>query len=116
MPNWKPLEERLGRNRCAGFMYMGRVNGINLYRHGMARMPLNLDDQGRCYVHRGGSRYERADFDVELGKIEAALSVIDETLESVYDDAYIAKKREALRRAGIPFLHIEIEPEDVSIN
>jgi hypothetical protein len=38
-----PLEERLGKNRCVGFLYMGRVNGINLYKHGIARMYLNLD-------------------------------------------------------------------------
>jgi hypothetical protein len=28
-PNWKPLEAVLGPARCAGFMFMGRVNGIN---------------------------------------------------------------------------------------
>ena len=49
-PIWKPLEEKLGRERCGGFMYMGRVNGINLYKHGMARMYVNLDDSGQCYV------------------------------------------------------------------
>ena len=115
-PNWKPLEARLGPKRCVGFMFMGRINGLYVYHHGIARMPLYLDDEGQCYACRGGSRYEKADFDAELRKIEEALAVIDETLESVYDDAYIARKEEALRRAGIPFLHIEIEPEDVSIN
>jgi len=29
-PIWVPLEHRLGRDHCAGFMFMGRVNGINL--------------------------------------------------------------------------------------
>jgi hypothetical protein len=28
--NWKPLEEKLGRKRCAGFMFKGQINGINL--------------------------------------------------------------------------------------
>jgi hypothetical protein len=37
-PNWKPLEQRLGIKRCAGFMFVGRVNGVNLYKHGIARM------------------------------------------------------------------------------
>jgi hypothetical protein len=27
--NWKPLETRRGAVRCAGFMFMGRSNGIN---------------------------------------------------------------------------------------
>lgn len=114
-PNWKPLVDRLGPKRCVGFMYMGSANGVHLYKHGMARMYLNLDERGECYVFCGNS-YERADFDVELGKIEQALAVIDETLESVYDEAYIALKEEALRKAGIPLLHLEIEPEDMSIN
>lgn len=52
-PNWKPLERKLGKKRCAGFMFMGRVNGVNLYKHGIARIYLNLDDFGRCYVARG---------------------------------------------------------------
>ena len=36
-PNWKPLIDKLGERHCAGFMFMGRVNGINLYKHGIAR-------------------------------------------------------------------------------
>jgi hypothetical protein len=36
-PNWKPLVDKLGEERCVGFMFMGRVNGINLYKHGIAR-------------------------------------------------------------------------------
>lgn len=44
-PNWKPLEKRLGRACCVGFMYMGRVNGINVYEHGISRSYLNLDDE-----------------------------------------------------------------------
>lgn len=56
IPNWKPLETKLGPQRCAGFMYMGRVNGINLYKHGIARMYLNLDDSGACYAEVGKRR------------------------------------------------------------
>jgi hypothetical protein len=47
-PIWKPLEEKLGKGRCVGFMYMGRMNGVNLYKHGMSRTYLNLDDLGQC--------------------------------------------------------------------
>ena len=114
-PNWKVLEDRLGPKRCVGFMYMGFANGVHLFKHGMARMYLNLDDRGECYV-LCGNRYVRADFDVELGKIEQALRAIDETLESTYDDAYIARREAAFREAGIPSLYLEFEPEDLSIN
>ncbi len=114
-PNWAPLENRLGRGRCAGFMFMGRINGINLYKHGIARRYLALDDHGQCFVCRD-SRYERADFEIELAKIEAALGQIDETLESPYDEEYIARKQEALRQAGLQLVRIDVEPEDATVN
>jgi len=114
-PHWKPLEDKLGRRRCAGFMFMGRVNGINLYKHGIARRYLALDDRGQCFV-RHNSRYERADFEAELAKIEAALGQIEETLESPYNEEYIARKQEALRQAGIPLVRIHVEPEDNAVN
>jgi hypothetical protein len=55
-PNWGPLENRLGTTRCVGFMFMGRVNGINQYKHGITRTYLYLDDAGRCYLkaEKGG--------------------------------------------------------------
>ena|SRR5258708_7254323 len=115
-PNWKPLEEKLGANRCVGFMYMGRVNGINLYKHGIARIYLNLDDSGRCYVQRGNSRYERANFEVELARLETALAEIGESLESTYDEEYIARKRAALEKDGIRLMRFTIRPQHLSIN
>lgn len=115
-PNWKPLEQRLGTRRCAGFMFMGRASGINLYKHGIARMYLDLDDSGQCYVSRPNWRFQRADFSTELAKLETALARLGESLETAYDDAYIARKRNALRRAGIALERIEIQPEDLSVN
>ena len=53
---------------------------------------------------------------MELAKLEASLAELGETLQSVYDEAYIAQKEEALRQAGIPLLRVEIEPEDRSIH
>jgi hypothetical protein len=96
-------------------MYMARINGINLYKHGISRTYLNLDDSGQCYKYRN-SRFEKADFAVELAKLEANLAELGETLQSVYDEAYIAQKEQALREADIPLLQVEIEPEDRSIH
>ncbi len=115
-PNWKPLVDKLGEKRCTGFMFMGRINGMNLYKHGVARMYLNLDDRGQCYVCHENWRFETADFEAELGKLKSALAQLGETLESVYDESYIEQKREALQRAGISHYRIEIQPEDLSIN
>jgi len=98
-----------------GFMDMARINGINLYKHGTSRTYLNRDDSGQCYKYRN-SRFEKADFAVELAKLEAILAELGDTLRSVYDETYIARKEEALREAGIPLVRIEIEPEDRSIH
>ena len=98
-----------------GFMYMAKINGIQLYKHGISRTYLNLDDSGECFKYRN-SRFEKADFSVELAKLEASLAELGETLQSVYDEAYIARKEEALREAGIPLVRVEIEPEDRSIH
>ena len=50
--NWKPLEARVWRARCAGFMFMGRVDRINLY----TLKP----DHPRSSVFAGGTRAEQA--------------------------------------------------------
>ena len=98
-----------------GFMYMARINGINLYKHGISRTDLNLDDSGQCFRYRN-ARFEKVDFADELAKLEASLAELGETLQSVYDEAYIAQKGAALRDAGIALLRVEIKPEDRSIN
>ena len=114
--NWKPLEARLGRPRCVGFMYMGRVNGINLYKHGISRIYLNLDDVASCYVANGFGCYSRADFDLELRKLERALQSLHATLETPYDDAFITRKREELGQHGIALLTVQVEAEDLMIH
>lgn len=58
--------------------------------------------------------FEKADFTVELGKLETALRELGETFESVYDESYIAQKRTVYKKAGIPLTRSEIHPEDRS--
>ena len=115
-PNWKPLVDKLGEEQCVGFMFMGRVNGINLYKHGIARKYLNLDDSGQCYVCCETWRFKNDDFDDQLGKLEAVLAQLGETLKTVYDESYIEQKEKALQRVGIPYERIEIQPKDLSLN
>ena len=115
-PNWEPLETKIGPARCVGFMSMGRVNGINLYKHGITRSHLNLDDEGNCYVYQSGSQYRPTDFSVELQKLEASLKKQRETLTTPYDDQYMARKAQTLQNAGISLLRIRVEPEEVTVN
>jgi hypothetical protein len=114
--NWKPLESRLGPKRCVGFMYMGRVNGINLYKHGITRTYLNLDDEGNCYTTTGPGCYSLVDFEFELNKLEETLKGLHATLETLYDDVFIARKREELRQHGISLLTVQAEPGDLKIH
>jgi hypothetical protein len=113
--NWKPLESPLGRKRCVGFMYMGRVNGMNLHKHGITRTYLNLDDEGNCYIATGSGCHMRADFKFELSKLEETLKGLHATLETLYDDIFVARKRDELRQQGICFLTLQVEPQEMKI-
>jgi len=97
-------------------MFMGRVNGINLYKHGIARTCLNLDDEGNCYIATGPGCSRRTEFEPELGNLEESLKVLHATLETPYDDIFIARKREQLRQGGIFLLTIQVEPIDLMIH
>ena len=114
-PNWTPLENKLGRTRCVGFMFMGRVNGINHYKHGITRTSLYLDDEANCYV-KVEERYVPANWEAELGKLEACLLRLGATLATLYDDEFIARKRKALLSQGISLLTVEVDPQDIKIH
>jgi hypothetical protein len=115
-PNWKPLENRLGAGRCAGFMFMGRTNGVNLYKHGISRTHLYLDDDGNCYAAGNPGCYLPADFEQELSKLEKLLKALGATLETSYDESFITQKREVLRQHGVSLLTIRVEPDEVTIH
>jgi len=109
---WTPLETRLGVLRCAGFMFMGRLNGINQYKHGLSRRYLFLDDDGKAYEAAGRNEFREIPFDEALARVEEPVKELGETLETTYDDAYVGRKEAALRAAGIEVLRIRIVPED----
>jgi len=115
-PNWEPLEKMLGRARCAGFMCMGRVNGVYLYKHGITRSYLNLDDDGNCYVRGEQGCYRQADLNQELAKLEKCLSGFGATLETPYDESFIAQKRRVLQQEGISLVTVQVEPDEVTIH
>ena len=107
---WRPLESLLGRGRCVGFMFMGRLsNGINQYKHGISRQYLFLDHDGVTYerVHDGGFR--RIATSEAIARIEQPLRKIGETLETQYDSEYIRRKDAALRAAGFEVLRFTID-------
>jgi len=115
MWSWERRETAI-YGTSAGQLHITGDFTLNLYKHGITRTYLNLDDQGNCYVYCSDRRYEPADFSVELEKLEIFLKQQGETLESVYDDEYIARKTEALQKAGIPLLRFKVEPEEVKVH
>ena len=112
--NWKPLEDRLGPARCAGFMYMGRINGVNLYKHGLSRRYLNLRDDGRAFRQLDRGRFEEIPFSEALAWVAEPLAAMGETLESAYDAEYRARRSAALRAAGIQELRLQVEPDEMT--
>ncbi|HEX2917925.1 MAG TPA: hypothetical protein VHN81_05370 [Edaphobacter sp.] len=99
-----------------GFMFMGRVNGISRYKHGITRTYLNLDDDGNYYAPGDSGTYVLTDWTSELRKLEACLSNLGACLTTPYDDAFIARKRKALQEQRISLLTIAIEPRERNIH
>jgi hypothetical protein len=97
-------------------MFMGCVNGIRCYKHGIARTYLNLDDDGNCYARGDNGEYIRADWASELGALEACLSKLGASLTTPYDEAFIARKRKALQKQGISLLTITVEPAQTNVH
>jgi hypothetical protein len=96
-------------------MFMGRVNGINRYKHGIARTYLNLDDQGNCYLPAARGTYAPADWAVELDKLEVCLATLGSSLTTPYDEHFISRKRKALQEQGISLLTIAVEPHETNV-
>lgn len=95
---------------------MGRVNGINRYKHGITRTYLNLDDDGNCYLLEEPGVGVAADWDAELRKLEAMLVTLGASLTTAYDEEFIAGKRKALQQHGMSLLTISIEPRETKIH
>jgi hypothetical protein len=99
-----------------GFMYMGRINGIHLYKHGISRTYIHLDDAGGCYVPLGKGCYARADWEKELALLEDLLKTLGANLETRYDENFVRHERQTLQKKGIALLTIEIAPGDFAIH
>ena len=69
-----------------GFMFMGRVNGINQYKHGSPARTCTWMTQATVTEGRE-RRYVPGDWGVELGKMEACLARLDASLATPDDES-----------------------------
>ena len=95
---------------------MGRINGINLYKHGITRTYIHLDDAGNCYIPMGNGCYAIADWEQELMLLEDCLKRLSATLAMSYDEKFIAEKQQKLQTKGMSLLTFEVQPSDFTIH
>ncbi len=110
--HWKPLESKLGEDRCVGFMFMGRMSGINHYKHGISRRYLLLDDEGRSYQTVAPNIFQEVTFEKALEDVEAPLRALGATLRTPYDQAFVERKVAVLGAAGIELLTVRVVPDE----
>jgi hypothetical protein len=51
-------------------MFMGRVNGVYLYKHRVTRRYLNLSEDGRALLRVDGEQFEEIGFAEALALVE----------------------------------------------
>ncbi len=99
-PDWGPLHDALPIKHCDGFMWMFRVvwSGelIQVYKHGITRRSLHLDNSGHAYLYRG-DRYEEVPVGDAVDRVFEDIEEMGYTRETPYTEEY---RREKYRRAG----------------
>lgn len=106
-PDWTPLEAALPIEECGGFMFMGYAhanNGesIRLYKHGITRHYLILDEQVRPYTYTTSGVYVLYPWGLEAA-INRAFEGIDQlgaTRATSYNEDFRATRDAALAAAG----------------
>ena len=77
-PDWAPLENAIPYEWCGGFMFMGYVDDIRLYKHIHTRHYLNLDSKGWTYRYTGGG-YVRTSFEAAIEHVFDGLAELGVT-------------------------------------
>ena len=106
-PMWGPLEEVLPYRWCGGFMYMGRVDGVHMYKHGFTRHYLNLDDEGNAYRYLPASNKY-----VPMNRFEAIENVFEGLVlmgidrSTPYDNAALRRRHKAIEDSGMSLISL----------
>jgi len=72
-----------------------QVRGIHVYggalTHGITRTNLFLNDEGNCHLRRKSGSFVRADWDTELGRLEASWTTLGWTLNTPYKEHSLSR-------------------------
>jgi hypothetical protein len=105
--DWAPLEAALPIEQCRGFMFMGYATAIDgssirLYKHGITRRYLMLDQRLRPYVYTERGHYVAWPHGLEdaIDRVFDGIERQGATRSTAYDDEYIAERDAALTAAG----------------
>lgn len=102
-PDWDPLHVVLPLEWCNGFMWMCRVSqgdaAIELYKHGITRRYLNLDQFNRAYQFNGKG-YDPIPVAIAVDRVFADLEELGWSRGTRYDDEFVAEKHRRLRENG----------------
>ena len=104
-PDWKPLESALPAEWCGGFMWMSRFaqgeTVIELYKHGITRRYLNLDQKGSAWQYDSEARtYRPEPLPVAIESVYRDIERLGAERSTVYDAAYITACNRKLRDLG----------------
>lgn len=102
-PDWDPLHVVLPLEWCAGFMWMFRVTEgdavIEMYKHGITRRYLMLDQHNRAYLYTG-ERHVQIPVALAVEQVFDNIEEMGWTRETAYDEEFVAEKHRQLRAAG----------------
>ena len=102
-PDWGPLHVVLPMEWCDGFMWMYRVEQddavIELYKHGITRRYLNLDQTNRAYRYTEDG-YVQTPVALAVESVFDGIEEMGWTRETRYDEEFVAEKHRLLAEAG----------------
>lgn len=102
-PDWDPLHVVLPLEWCDGFMWMFRVEEddaiIEMYKHGITRRYLMLDQYNRAYRYTGEG-HVRIPVAVAVERVFEDIEEMGWTRETAYNEEFVAEKHRQLREAG----------------
>jgi hypothetical protein len=102
-PDWEPLHVVLPLEWCDGFMWMFRAQQgdavIEMYKHGITRKYLMLDQLNRAYRYIGED-YVQTPVAIAVGLVFEGIEEMGWSRETAYDEEFVSEKHRQLREAG----------------